>query len=65
MIFSCAELVSYASQHMTLEPGDLIFTGTPEGVIQGRPEGERVWLRPGDQISTEVEKLGELRFTLA
>ena len=65
MIFSCAELVSYASQHMTLQPGDLLFTGTPEGVIQGRPEAERVWLKAGDEISTEVEKLGELRFRLA
>lgn len=65
MIFTCAELVSYASRHMTLQPGDLIFTGTPEGVIQGRPEEQRVWLRPGDEISTEVEKLGELRFKLA
>jgi 2-keto-4-pentenoate hydratase/2-oxohepta-3-ene-1,7-dioic acid hydratase in catechol pathway len=65
MIFSCAELVSYASRHMTLKPGDLIFTGTPEGVIQGRPEAERVWLKPQDRIATRVEKLGELRFTLA
>lgn len=65
MIFTCAELVSYASQHMTLQPGDLIFTGTPEGVIQGRPEGERVWLQAGDEISTELERLGELRFKLA
>jgi len=65
MIFSCAELVSYASTLMTLQPGDIIFTGTPEGVIQGKPEAQRVWLRAGDQVSTEIEKLGELRFSLA
>ena len=65
MIFSCADLVSYASRHMTLKPGDVIFTGTPEGVILGRPEPERVWLKPGDRISTAVGSLGELRFTLA
>ena len=35
MIFSCAEIVSYISQHMTLAPGDLILTGTPEGVVFG------------------------------
>jgi len=65
MIFTCAQLVSYASRHMTLQPGDLVFTGTPEGVIQGKPEGERVWLKAGDQLTTEVEGLGELRFSLA
>ena len=65
MIFPCAELVSYASQIMTLRPGDIIFTGTPEGVILGKPEAQRVWLKAGDRISTEIEKLGELRFDLA
>jgi len=65
MIFSCADLVSYASSFMTLQPGDIIFSGTPEGVIQGKPEGKRVWLKAGDEISTEIEKLGELKFTLA
>ena len=65
MVFTCAQLLSYASQHMTLQPGDLIFTGTPEGVIQGRPEAARVWLRPGDELTTAVGDLGELRFKLA
>lgn len=64
MVFGCAALVSYASRHMTLEPGDVIFTGTPGGVIQGRPEKDRVWLRAGDVVSTEVEGLGELTVTL-
>jgi len=64
MIFSCANLVSYASSVMTLEPGDIIFTGTPEGVIQGKPEAQRVWLKAGDKLSTEIEKLGDLRFSL-
>jgi 2-keto-4-pentenoate hydratase/2-oxohepta-3-ene-1,7-dioic acid hydratase in catechol pathway len=65
MIFSCAQIVSYASKHMTLKPGDIFFTGTPEGVIQGKPEAQRVWLKAGDRITTTIEKLGELRFTLA
>jgi len=65
MLFSCAEIVSYASKHFTLQPGDIFFTGTPEGVILGKPEAQQVWLKAGDKISTEVEKLGELRFDLA
>jgi 2-keto-4-pentenoate hydratase/2-oxohepta-3-ene-1,7-dioic acid hydratase in catechol pathway len=65
MVFNCAQLVSYASRHMTLEPGDLIFTGTPEGVIAGRPEGQRVWLKPGDTVTCGIEKLGEQTVTLA
>ena len=59
MIFSVAEIVSYASHYMTLEPGDLIITGTPEGVILGMPE-PRTWLKPGDEVTVEVEGLGRL-----
>lgn len=61
MIFSCAEIVSYLSEHMTLSPGDLILTGTPEGVILGDPEGERVWLKDGDELVVEIEKIGQLK----
>ncbi len=64
MIFNCAQLVSYTSKLMTLEPGDIIFTGTPEGVIIGYPREKRVWLKPGDQVTTTIEKLGELTFSL-
>lgn len=60
MIFSCEQLVSYISQYMTLKPGDLIMTGTPEGVILGRPMEERVYLQPGDEVTVEVENLGAL-----
>src|SRR5207245_2403277 len=59
MIFSVAEIVSYASQYMTLDPGDVIITGTPEGVILGMPE-PRVWLKPGDEVTVEVQTLGRL-----
>jgi 2-keto-4-pentenoate hydratase/2-oxohepta-3-ene-1,7-dioic acid hydratase in catechol pathway len=65
MVFGCAALVSFASRHMTLEPGDLLFTGTPSGVIQGRPEKDRTWLKAGDVVACEVEGLGELVVTLA
>ncbi len=64
MIFNCAQLVSYASKLMTLEPGDILFTGTPEGVIIGYPKENRVWLKPGDEVTTRIEKLGELKFSL-
>lgn len=64
MIYSCADLVSYASQHMTLEPGDIIYTGTPEGVVFGKPAEAQVWLKPGDKVVTEIEKTGRLEFDL-
>jgi 2-keto-4-pentenoate hydratase/2-oxohepta-3-ene-1,7-dioic acid hydratase in catechol pathway len=58
MVFSVAELVSDLSRIMTLEPGDVIYTGTPEGVILGM--AEQVWLQPGDEVVCEVEGLGRL-----
>jgi 2-keto-4-pentenoate hydratase/2-oxohepta-3-ene-1,7-dioic acid hydratase in catechol pathway len=64
MIFGVAQLVSYASRFMTLEPGDIIFTGTPEGVIAGYPPEKRVWLKAGDKIVSSIEKVGDLEFTL-
>ncbi|TWI58005.1 fumarylacetoacetate hydrolase family protein [Halalkalibacter nanhaiisediminis] len=60
MIFNCAEIISYISQHMTLLPGDIILTGTPEGVIMGEPEETRTWLKAGDEVTVEIEKLGSL-----
>jgi len=60
MIFTCAEIISYISQHMTLVPGDLILTGTPEGVILGYPKEKQVYLQPGDVVTVEIEKLGAL-----
>lgn len=58
MIFSVAEIVSYASRYMTLEAGDVISTGTPEGVIMGMQP--RVWMKAGDVVSVEVDGLGQL-----
>jgi len=65
MIFSCAQIVAYASTIMTLKPGDLFSSGTPEGPIIGKPEAQQVWLKAGDKIACSVEKLGELTFDLA
>ncbi len=63
-IFSTAKIISYISRYITLKPGDIIFTGTPEGVILGHPKEKQVWLKPGDKIACSVEKLGELKFEL-
>jgi 2-keto-4-pentenoate hydratase/2-oxohepta-3-ene-1,7-dioic acid hydratase in catechol pathway len=60
MIFHCDEIVSYISQYMTLEPGDIILTGTPEGVILGYPKEKQIWLKEGDEVTIEIEKLGRL-----
>jgi 2-keto-4-pentenoate hydratase/2-oxohepta-3-ene-1,7-dioic acid hydratase in catechol pathway len=64
-IFNTQQMISYISKHWTLEPGDIIFTGTPEGVIAGYPKDKQVWLKSGDEIVSSIEKLGELRFKLA
>ncbi|NYE07998.1 2-keto-4-pentenoate hydratase/2-oxohepta-3-ene-1,7-dioic acid hydratase in catechol pathway [Bacillus niacini] len=58
MIFSTAKLISDLSQIMTLQPGDVIYTGTPEGVIMGMEE--KNWLKPGDEIVCEIDGLGSL-----
>jgi len=58
MIFSVAEIVSYTSRYMTLEAGDVISSGTPEGVIMGMDP--RVWMVAGDVVSVEVDGLGRL-----
>ena len=64
MIFSTAKIVSYMSEFITLRPGDVIYTGTPSGVILGYPKDKQVWLKAGDRITTRISKLGELKFTL-
>ncbi|AJP70795.1 fumarylacetoacetate hydrolase family protein [Sphingomonas hengshuiensis] len=59
MLFKVNELISDISQGITLEPGDIIATGTPEGVGAGRSPQE--WLVPGDVIECGLEHIGELR----
>jgi 2-keto-4-pentenoate hydratase/2-oxohepta-3-ene-1,7-dioic acid hydratase in catechol pathway len=65
MIFNPQKLIAYISRMWTLEPGDIIWSGTPEGVILGMPKEKQVWLKAGDEIESRVEKLGSLRFKLA
>ena len=59
MIFDCAQIVSYTSHFMTLEPGDVITTGTPPGVGLGMKPPR--YLKPGDVVTLGIEKLGEQR----
>jgi 2-keto-4-pentenoate hydratase/2-oxohepta-3-ene-1,7-dioic acid hydratase in catechol pathway len=58
MVFSCADLVSYLSQCMTLYPGSIIMTGTPSGV--GFTRKPPVWLKAGDTVEVEIEGIGTL-----
>ncbi|NOT11923.1 MAG: fumarylacetoacetate hydrolase family protein [Methylococcaceae bacterium] len=58
MIFNCYEMVAYLSQAMTLEPGDIIATGTPSGVgVKMQPRG---YLKPGQTVKIEIESIGVL-----
>jgi 2-keto-4-pentenoate hydratase/2-oxohepta-3-ene-1,7-dioic acid hydratase in catechol pathway len=58
MIFSVAEIVAHVTRAITLEPGDLIATGTPAGV--GAFRDPQVWLEPGDEVTIEIEGIGAL-----
>ena len=58
-IFGVAEVIAFVSQAITLEPGDLIITGTPAGV--GAFRKPPVWLQDGDEITIEIDGLGSIR----
>lgn len=62
-IFSIARIVSYLSSFLTLEPGDVIATGTPQGI--GAKRTPPVWLKPGDTVEIDVERVGVLSNTVA
>jgi 2-keto-4-pentenoate hydratase/2-oxohepta-3-ene-1,7-dioic acid hydratase in catechol pathway len=61
MIKSFAELIAYVSTFMTLQPGDIIVTGTPVKLKRGDAP---VWLKPGDVVEIEVPEIGVLRNTV-
>lgn len=63
MIFSVCRTIEILSEIMTLEPGDLIATGTPEGV--GHARKPPVWMRPGDEVTVEVDQIGSLTNPIA
>lgn len=62
MIFSVAEIIEYLSAGLTLEPGDIIATGTPSGV--GFARTPPLWLKDGDLVETEVSAIGVMRNTV-
>lgn len=61
-IFPIARIVSYLSGFLTLEPGDVIATGTPQGI--GAKRNPPVWLEPGDTVEIDIENVGLLRNTV-
>jgi 2-keto-4-pentenoate hydratase/2-oxohepta-3-ene-1,7-dioic acid hydratase in catechol pathway len=63
LVHSIPQLVEYLSMLMTLEPGDLVATGTPAGV--GSMRDPRVWLKAGDHVEVRSRQLGSLETTLA
>lgn len=62
MIFKIPFLLSYVSQFMVLEPGDVVTTGTPAGVALGMKEPK--WLKAGDVVTLSIDKLGSARQTI-
>jgi 2-keto-4-pentenoate hydratase/2-oxohepta-3-ene-1,7-dioic acid hydratase in catechol pathway len=58
LIFNCFDIVEHLSTAFTLEPGDIIATGTPSGVVLGMDP--RVWLKPGDVVRIAIDQLGEI-----
>ena len=65
MIFDCRTIVSFISEHITLRAGDVIFTGTPSGVMMGYPEDKQVWLKSGDVVEVSIESIGTLQNKLS
>ena len=63
MIFPVAHIVSYISQFLTLSPGDVIATGTPQGI--GAKRQPPLWLKSGDTVTVELERVGTLSNTVA
>lgn len=63
MIFSVEKLVSYISHYFTLYPGDVISTGTPDGVVLGMKDKDKHWLKAGDTVEVSIEGLGTLKNT--
>jgi 2-keto-4-pentenoate hydratase/2-oxohepta-3-ene-1,7-dioic acid hydratase in catechol pathway len=63
MIFGVAELIAYMSRFVTLEPGDILTTGTPPGVGEGQ-KPEKIFLKAGDVMELGIEKLGAQRQTV-
>ena len=59
MLFGCADIVASLSEGLTLEPGDIVATGTPSGVALGM--SPQAWLKDGDLVEAEIDGIGVLR----
>lgn len=60
MLFKPYEIIKFVSQYITLQEGDIIFTGTPSGVILGKNESKYGWLKSGDTVSISISGIGTL-----
>jgi 5-carboxymethyl-2-hydroxymuconate isomerase len=64
MVFGVDEIIAFISETITLEPGDIIATGTPPGVAMGK-SADGKYLQPGDVVEVEIERIGVLRNPVA
>ena len=60
MIFKPYNIIAFLSTYMTLQEGDIIFTGTPSGVVLGKNESKYSWLKPGDIVTVSISGIGTL-----
>ena len=60
MLFKPDAIIEFVSQYITLQEGDIIFTGTPSGVILGKNESKYGWLKSGDTVSISISGIGTL-----
>lgn len=60
MIFKPYDIIAFLSSYMTLQEGDIIFTGTPSGVVLGKNESKYSWLKPGDTVAVTISGIGTL-----
>ena len=60
MLFKPDAIIEFVSQYITLQEGDIIFTGTPSGVVLGKNESKYSWLKSGDTVSISISGIGTL-----
>ena len=60
MIFKPYDIIAFLSSYITLQEGDIIFTGTPSGVVLGKNESKYSWLKPGDTVTVSISGIGTL-----
>ena len=63
MLFKPDAIIEFVSQYITLQEGDIIFTGTPSGVVLGKNESKYSWLKPGDTVTITITGIGTLENT--